>query len=547
MRRWLVALLLLAAPVAARPARADAVDHYHQGLLLLQQQEYRTALDEFRIAVVDQPTNPEALCGMGMALYKLNNLQEASEAFDKALAITSSAQVQAQARSGLGDIYLQLGEHALAVPQYRRALGQYPLWAGARLSLIRCLLALHQWDAATSELDRLQHDRPKLAEAFQLRSQLALIRGDLPGAHRAGIHAWTLSPSLGESALAQSCALACQLGDYPAAARILAQYQGVRTATYWTAAGDVWSQWLLQIGPKMALGQDLPLSWRADPQWLRQEAVAAYQRSLLHEPNQPAVRRDLAVLARMEARPVATLLTAPGMAGQTGRQDGHASAAAALAAGQRELAVHLSEQAARGGSSEDAAQHVALLGAVGEPVTPGWFASARASARGRFALGWQAWQAGHSVRAEQHWQSLPAGVWQELSLAIRAQGRQEPEQAWQHLHAAAQADPLEPQVYALAGLWHLQEGDLAGALKAWQWGNQVGVPDPLMLAGLGRLYDELGQGGEARACWRRLLTIQPAHGDGFTAFWRGLQQAPWRPRPEPTDHPAESPVRSAKA
>jgi tetratricopeptide (TPR) repeat protein len=539
--------MLLAAQLVTLPARAESVDHFRQGLMLLQQQEYRNALDEFRIAVIDQPTNSEALCGLGMALYKLNHLQAASEAFDRALSISNSAQVQAQARSGLGDIYLQLGEHALAVAQYRRALGHYPLWTGARLNLIQCLLALHQWDAAASELDRLQHDRPRLAEAFQFRSQLALIRGDLSGAHRAGVQAWSLSASLSEASLAQTCSLACQLGDYSAAIRILEHFQGPRTATYWTAAGDAWAHWLFHVGPRLALGQDIPLAWRADPGWLHAQAVQAFERSLLHQPNQPAVRRTLALLTRMDDRTVTTLLTAPGMAGQTGRQDGHAAAAAALAAGQRELAIHLSEQAALGGSADDAARHVALLQAVGEPVAPPWFAQARPSSRSRFALGWQAWQQGDRRQAEHHWHGLTPSVWQELALAIQSQAAGNEESAWQHVAAAAALDPVEPQVYALAGLWRLQAGDMAGAMKAWQWGRHVGLPDPLLLAGLGRVYDQLGQDGESRACWRHLLTIQPDHGDGFAAFWRALQVAPWRPRTEPAAPSEDTPVHSAKA
>lgn len=545
-QRWPFAwsLLLVAFLAVPPPARADGVDHYRQGLLLLQQQEYRTALDEFRIAVVDQPTNSEALCGLGMALYKLNNLQEASEAFDRALATARSVHVQAQASSGLGDIYLHLGEHALAAAQYRRALSHYPRWAGARLNLVTCLLALHHWDAAASELDRLQHDRPRLAEAFQLRSRLALLRGDLPGAHRAGIQAWSLSANLGEASLAQSCALACRLGDYAAAVRILQQYQGPRTATYWTAAGDAWYDWLLQLGPRLALGQDVPLAWRADPLWLRQQAVAAFDRSLLHQPDQPAVRRSLARLMRMDDQPVLTLLTAPGMAGQTGRPDGHAMAAAALAAGQRALAIQLSQQAAAAGDADDAARHVDLLQAVGETVGQEWLARARSSPRNRFAQGWRAWQQGDHPQAEARWHGLPPGVWLHLAKAVPAAAAGQRALAWHQLQAAAAADPLEPRVYALAGRWRLEAGDVAGAIRAWQWGRQIGLPDPDVLAGLGRVYGRLGQLGEARACWRQLLTIQPDHDGGFAAFWRTLQQAPWRPQPVPAE---QEPVRSAKA
>jgi hypothetical protein len=119
--------------------------------------------------------------------------------------------------------------------------------------------------------------------------------------------------------------------------------------------------------------------------------------------------------------------------------------------------------------------------------------------------------------------------------------------AHQHLAAAVAADPMEPQAYLLAGAWRLQAGDATGALKAWQWGRQFGLPDPRLLAGLARLYDTLGQPGEARACWRDLLTIQPGHADGFKGFWRDLQRAPWEQQHGPGEQRDALPSHAAKA
>ncbi|MBC7543029.1 MAG: tetratricopeptide repeat protein, partial [Candidatus Sericytochromatia bacterium] len=369
MRRFVVATATVATVLVGllvgNPARAETVDHYRQGLLLLERHQYQPALDEFRIAVIDQPTNPDALCGLGVALYKLNALQEATEAFDRALSITSSALVQAQARGGLGDIYLQLGEHALAAAQYRTALAHNPQWVGARLNLARCLLALRELDAAGSELARLLHEQPRLPEAYQVHSELAVARGDLPMAHRDLTRAWSLGKDLGEASLAQTCTLAGRHGDYAGAAALLEHYGGKRTALYWATAGDTYYHWLMAIAPQLALGIDIPLARRMDPDALVTLARVAYERAILFQPDHPAARRALLSLGRLHGQSAIHLLTAPGMGGQTLRQDWQMAAATALAAGDRIQALHLGRLAAEGGSADDTARYVQLLAVTG--------------------------------------------------------------------------------------------------------------------------------------------------------------------------------------
>ena len=552
MRRSLVATVL-AGLLAVHPAWADTVDHYQQGLMLLERHQYQPALAEFRIAVIDQPTNPDALCGLGVALYKLNALREATEAFDRALSIASSAQVQtqAQARSGLGDIYLQLGEHAAAAAQYRKALAHNPQWIGSRLNLARCLLALRQFDAAGSELTRLLHEQPGLPEAYQVHSELSLARGDLARAHEDLSRAWSLGRDLGEASLVRACGLAGRQGDFAEAAALLERYRGTRTEAYWSAAGDTYFHWLQAIAPLQALGNDVPLAQRMDADVLVSQARAAYERSLLCRPEQPVIRRALVRLARFEGQSALHLLTAPGMGQRTLRQDWHLASAMALAAGDRPLSLQLGKLAAEGGTPDDAARYERLLNVAGLPVPPELHRKALQASRGVYWQGEALGQAGDWASAQVLWAALPKGLWRQMAVAELAWQRHDGVTAWQALTAAAVLDPDEPQIFVLAGEWAWAAGDVGRAMRTWQWGQRLGLPDPRLLSGLARLYADMDQIGESRELYRQVLTIRPNQTAAFDAFWQELLRAPWQPQTgthEPDVRRTDTPLlRDAKA
>lgn len=522
--RWLGAGAVLIGLAAGRSALAADLDHYRQGLYLLQQRQYDQAREQFRIALLDRPADPDALCGLGVALYQLNALQEASQAFDRALAATAEARVQAQARSGLGDIYLQLGEFAAAVDQYRKALSHSPHWIGVRLNLARALIAQGQAAAADLELVRILHERPDLAEAHQLHGELALRRNEPGLAFRHLSQAWSSGRHLGEGSFRQWLDLAVRLGDYASVVPVISRYPGPRTAGYWAATGEVWRHWALTLGSRQALGLDIPLHQRSDIGRLTAHARAALQRSLLLDPDQPAVRLSLAELERLDGRDGTAYLLQQGRHTLLPKPHARAAAGFALAAGKRHLALALSELVANSGDGDDVARHARLLSLTG---TGGSFDAN--SVEGRYWLGHAAWQQGDRAMAESHWQDLPSGVWQCLAEAQRAWRDGDDTAAWHHLEQAASARHDESLVYRLAGEWALARGEVGRALHAWEWGSRVGLPDPELLTHLAELHEHLGHPGAARAAWRQALRVAPRQGRSFDRFWHRLLEAPLPP------------------
>lgn len=148
--------------------------YYQKALDLLHKNQYEDALKEFETALVYDPQNPDILFGLGICLYQLRAFTDAYKAYDKALFYYPSPALKAQARSGLGDIYLQLGEYEEAIKQYQLVLLQNPKWIGVHLNLGRAWLKKGEYEKARKEVKIILEINPSLGEAYLLRSLIHL-------------------------------------------------------------------------------------------------------------------------------------------------------------------------------------------------------------------------------------------------------------------------------------------------------------------------------------------------------------------------------------
>ncbi|MBC7544990.1 MAG: hypothetical protein H7338_19875, partial [Candidatus Sericytochromatia bacterium] len=203
-----------------------------------------------------------------------------------------------------------------------------------------------------------------------------------------------------------------------------------------------------------------------------------------------------------------------------------------------------------GGSGHDSARFVQLLGGTGSPTPAPRAERALTAPRGAYWHGEQAWRRGDRATARTVWATLPPGLWRHLADAELAWLAGDTQTAWQGLSTVARLDPAETQTYVVAGEWAMAAGDVGRALRAWQWGQRLGLPDPWLLTGLARLYVHLDQPGGARELCRQVLTIRPNHAAAFETFWQELLQAPWQPHKGTGETPmgrSDTPMRSTKA
>ena len=103
----------------------------------------------------------------------------------------------------VADAYTERGRFAEAESMYRDALAKNSEDDGLRLALARCYAAQEKDSHAELLLDLLVGRDPPVAEAFLLRGQLAMRRGDVEAAAAACKRALQLDPTLQESELAQ--------------------------------------------------------------------------------------------------------------------------------------------------------------------------------------------------------------------------------------------------------------------------------------------------------------------------------------------------------
>jgi tetratricopeptide (TPR) repeat protein len=131
-------LLLLVVPLhfqlwgqqQASPADVRSSDAYREGLALLNSGKYQEALNQFQLSSELFPGKPEPLYLEGVALTLTGRIEEANQAFKKALSVDGGFWI---ARRGLATNYLREGQVDAAAAELRTVLKEAPADAASNL------------------------------------------------------------------------------------------------------------------------------------------------------------------------------------------------------------------------------------------------------------------------------------------------------------------------------------------------------------------------------------------------------------------------------
>jgi len=183
MRRTHKAILLLLAGLLSLLAMAscgETADNLLQrGKDRLEAGDYAEAVQRFEKALELEPDNVETLNKLGLAQYKLVQLEQAIETYTKALAIEPD---NVDVMSNLGAAYYRFGQLDNAIEIYNRAMAIAPDDAGIRSNLAAAYFQKYEPDGPTDYLDMAleQYNKavelqPDLAEAYYGRGVVYLV------------------------------------------------------------------------------------------------------------------------------------------------------------------------------------------------------------------------------------------------------------------------------------------------------------------------------------------------------------------------------------
>ena len=143
---------------------------FDQGQELFQRKDFAPATASFQRGLEEDPRNADALFMLGESFRALGSADEALEAYEKVLRLTSG---DAMLFVGMGEAHLVRGEPLLAVKAFDLALSLVPTFSEARKGLGLAYLALGDYPKAREALEKaLEGRRDDLA----LMKTLAAVR-----------------------------------------------------------------------------------------------------------------------------------------------------------------------------------------------------------------------------------------------------------------------------------------------------------------------------------------------------------------------------------
>jgi tetratricopeptide (TPR) repeat protein len=183
MKRIHKAILLLLVGLLSLPALAScgetADSLFQKGNDLMEAGEYAEAAQTFEKALELEPDNVETLTKLGMAHYKLVQLDQAIEAYTKALALKPD---DVSVMSNLGVAYYRFGRLDNAIEIYNQAIAVAPDDADIHSNLAAAYVQKYQPDGPTDYLDMAleQYDKavelqPDLAQAHYGRGAVYFL------------------------------------------------------------------------------------------------------------------------------------------------------------------------------------------------------------------------------------------------------------------------------------------------------------------------------------------------------------------------------------
>jgi tetratricopeptide (TPR) repeat protein len=251
-----------------------ADDYYQLGQSLLAAGDRPAAIENFRAALVRDPSLAPARAGLGDALSFQGDRVAAEEAYRHAL----RDEDMATARNGLGNLLALEGRAPEAIAEYRRAIELDPELRTARANLGGALASLGQWDAALDQLRWVVSQCPECPDSAPQYRSLARALQET-GRPEEALDQLQKAVALTPDDLELRLDLANQLAAAGRPVDALEQYDA-----------------LLRLQPRNAQclfgrANALALLGRLD------EARAGYQKTLGVQPAFPEAHRNLGLLA----------------------------------------------------------------------------------------------------------------------------------------------------------------------------------------------------------------------------------------------------------
>jgi tetratricopeptide (TPR) repeat protein len=181
--------------VKSAESRSLTKSHVQSGREAMSRGLYDEAEREFRLALESEPTNEEALAGLGQVQVKRGNYSEAVPNLERA---TRSTSQMVSAFRSLGDAYAATGQTEKAATAYRQAVALTPNDVGARLALAGSLTEIGEYDEAAAICNatlRMAKGQPaQLAATYRQIGEVHAHKGNTPEAMSAYYRAAELDP-----------------------------------------------------------------------------------------------------------------------------------------------------------------------------------------------------------------------------------------------------------------------------------------------------------------------------------------------------------------
>jgi tetratricopeptide (TPR) repeat protein len=164
---------VLNAEFASVPKRA--LVHYNNAVEQSKKKDYQGAIDELKLAILEHPSFMNAFNELGVQYLKLNQLEDADEAFQAALKITPDA-FAALINRGIANVMMK--RYGEAIPILRKALKKNDQSAVGHYFLGQALANQGLFEQAEKELlASLELGKEEMKEARRLLAILYSSRG----------------------------------------------------------------------------------------------------------------------------------------------------------------------------------------------------------------------------------------------------------------------------------------------------------------------------------------------------------------------------------
>jgi tetratricopeptide (TPR) repeat protein len=190
---------LLEKLAAEAPFFADVFNKL--GVIYHQRGAFGRAAKSFEKALELNPRYTEAALNLAVTYNNLGRYEKASAAFQSAARFSQAGALDpfirgklANQHADLGDIYFDLGLHAEAVAEYRRAVDLGPRFADLRTKLAIALRERGDYDTALQEFQQALKVNPKYVPAYLHLGMTYYMRGLVDRAERVWKTALKASP-----------------------------------------------------------------------------------------------------------------------------------------------------------------------------------------------------------------------------------------------------------------------------------------------------------------------------------------------------------------